>query len=53
MQKLTHKAVFFFAFLYKNSLNFAFLVGFGEQFGEQNHSNYSYDRICLSPLKND
>jgi len=51
MQKKCIKVVFFFTFLNKYSLKNAFLMGFGEQFGEQNHSNYSYDRIYLSPLK--
>jgi hypothetical protein len=35
MQEIANKVVFFFAFLYKYSLDFAFLVGFGERFGER------------------
>ena len=38
MQKVTHIAVFSFAFLNKYSLKNAFSVRFGEQFGEQNRS---------------
>ena len=42
MQELTRKVVFFFAFLYKNSIKNAFLVGFGEQFGEQKSPEKPY-----------
>jgi hypothetical protein len=38
MQKTTHKAVIFCVFLDKYSLKNVNLVGFGEQFGEQNCS---------------
>ena len=45
--KFMYKCSFFFAFLYKYSSKNAFLVGFGEQFGEQNRLKVSYFSSCL------